>query len=89
MAELTEYFRETWSMPSEDVVEAEEGSIFIWSHKLQKKNKKTKKNKRIAMSFLRPVTTAEWFCSHSQRYRQYQHPILKPRFQSQVIDRGQ
>jgi hypothetical protein len=29
MAEVTEHFRETWSMPLEDGVEAKEGSIFI------------------------------------------------------------
>jgi hypothetical protein len=36
MADVTEHFRETWSMPLEDVIEAEEGLIFIWGHKLQK-----------------------------------------------------
>jgi hypothetical protein len=40
MTEVIGHFRETCSMPLEDVIEAEEGSIFIWSHKLQKKTKK-------------------------------------------------
>jgi hypothetical protein len=29
MAEVTEYFRETWSRPLEYVVEAEEDSLFV------------------------------------------------------------
>jgi hypothetical protein len=40
MAKVTEHFRETWSRPLEDVVEAEEDLVFIWSQELQKKTKK-------------------------------------------------
>jgi hypothetical protein len=47
MAEVTKHFRKTWSKPLEDVIEAEQGSIFRMEPQITEKTKKTKKRKNL------------------------------------------
>jgi hypothetical protein len=49
MAEVAEDFRETSSMSLEDVVEAEEGSIFIWVTNYRSRRRKRRKTEEFLL----------------------------------------